>query len=460
MPTASAPNGETWMELITPHFRLRTNVYEPVARETISYLEQTRAAMLAVAWDATKGPPGRTDVILFARKSQLARYARSISIGETQSERGYARRIVYAQEDHVGMPSIAAHEMAHDLSSWYMPLQPRWLAEGLATFLETVRIDANSKHAIIGGVPSERFPSLLRSRTDTASLLSVSDDAYAPGKFQDFYAQSWLLLHYFIFEQASAFANFQRSVGNLDDWRIAYDGIFESTVEPGPRLDALLQKHLADRANWSLFTLEMLVDSVQPSVRALGQGEVHGLAARLFGRRDPEQAQAEVARALELDPSNLDALEVGFYLTRDANAEQARSVAARALASHPESSMAWAMAVEAGLKPNDEATLRQALSLDPLAPRVLELLARAELREHHNEAAYVHAAIALRRSGAFEGLTDLYFASAQASGHCDQAWAIARNSFLTEAQRARFEQQLAGAGPRCVPAGSMDSHGR
>lgn len=460
MPAASAPNGETWLELTTPHFRMRTNVYEPVARETISYFEETRAAMLSAAWDAKQGPPGRTEVILFARKSQFAPYTQGYALGETQGEYGYSRQIVYSQDEHVGLPSIAAHELAHELADWYMPLQPRWLAEGLATFLETVRIDRAAKRAFIGMPPEERFKNLLQTSVrgrlmgrsvDTAALLR-SNKSPAPGAINDYYAQAWLLLHYFIFEQSSQFANFQHRIGNLDDWRVAYDSVFESAFEPGPRLDSLLQKHLEDRAQWDAGMVELPVEAVAPGVRSLTESDVHGLAARLCGRRNPERAAAEVTRALALDPGNLDALEVGFYLTPDPSSENARGLAARAISRHPEAPIAWAMAVDAGLKPNDEATLRQALSLEPLAPRVLERLARAELREHHYEAAYVHAAIALRRSGPFDPLTELYFASAQASGHCDQAWAIAHNSFLADEQRDRFERQLQTAEPHCAPA--------
>jgi hypothetical protein len=214
---------------------------------------------------------------------------------------------------------------------------------------------------------------------------------------------------------------------------------------------------MEDRAQWSAGMIELPVEVVEPSVRVLGEGDVRGLWARLFGRRNPARAQAEVARALALDPGNLDALEVGFYLTRDPSSEQARGLAARAIASHPEASVAWAMAVDAGLKPYDEATLRQALALDPLAPRVLERLARAELREHHYEAAYVHSAIALRRSGPFDPVAEIYFAAAQTAGHCDQAWAIAHNSAVAEQQRDRFERQLLTAPTaelRCAPAGA------
>jgi hypothetical protein len=187
-----------------------------VARETIAYFEETRAAMLAAAWDAKQGPPGRTEVILFARKSQLAPYAQSYALGETQGEYGFTRQIVYSQEEHVGVPSIAAHELAHDLSDWYMPLQPRWLAEGLATFLETVRIDHGAKRAFIGMPPEERFKNLLQTSArgrlmagsvDTAALFG-SNKAPEPGAINDYYAQAWLLLHYLIFEQAGEFGSF------------------------------------------------------------------------------------------------------------------------------------------------------------------------------------------------------------------------------------------------------------
>lgn len=451
VPTAQAPNSDSWLELTTPHFRMRTNVYEPIARETSLYLEKTRAAMLGAAWRAKQGPPGRTDVVLFAHQNQLGPYVSSYSLGEMHSDLGFPRVMVFALEEHIGLPSVATHEMAHDLSAWYMPLQPTWLAEGLASFLQTVRIELNSNQAFIGFLPAGRFHGLARRTVDTAALTGRSEDARAPGKFENFYAQAWLLVHYFVFEQEERFVAFQQRLSNLEDWQTAYETAFGSALEPGPFLDKLLREHLEQRANWVACVVDVPFQPVEPSVRPLGEGEIHGLAARLFGRREPERARLEVAQALALEPTNLDALEVGFYLTPKSESETARRLAARALRSHPEAAVTWAMAVEAGLKPNDELTLRHALTLDPLNPRVLELLARAELHEHHAERAFIHASIALRRSGAFDRLAALYFASAQDSGHCAEARAIAHNSFIGEKSRAIFARELSETEPRCTP---------
>lgn len=450
LPEAQAPKLGTWLELTTPHFRVRTNTDESLARATVESLEQTRAAMLGAAWHAKQGPPGRTDVIVFARSSELMRYLSAYSFWETQSERGLARLMVFAQEEAGGgLPFLAAHELAHDLSYWYMPFQPRWLDEGLANFLGTVRIDARARQAVVGLPPPERFATLSERSIDTAALLGMAGNATRPRHRRNARAEAWLLTHYLVFQWASSFGLFQQRLAELQDWRLAWETEFGSELAPGPGLDAQLLKHLSAHADWVTGVVPLPLEPVQMTLRPLAESEVHALLARLLSTKDPERMRSELARAFELDPNNLDALEVSFYFSRLALSD-ARSLAARALATHPDSAVAWAMAVDADLKPKDEATLRTALSFDPLDPRALELLARAELLAQHSESAFVHASIALRRSAPFRELTELYFNSALQSGHCEQASAIAHNSFLSDDLGRRLSWELSGSASPCA----------
>jgi hypothetical protein len=43
-----------------------------------------------------------------------------------------------------------AHELAHYLSRFFLLRQPRWFAEGLASFLETVHLEEGGTKAVFG----------------------------------------------------------------------------------------------------------------------------------------------------------------------------------------------------------------------------------------------------------------------------------------------------------------------
>src|SRR6185295_12340490 len=53
------------------------------------------------------------------------------------------------------------HELAHHLSRFFIPRQPSWLAEGLASFFETLAYDRDRGEILIG-LPSPQRLAVLR----------------------------------------------------------------------------------------------------------------------------------------------------------------------------------------------------------------------------------------------------------------------------------------------------------
>jgi hypothetical protein len=69
------PASDRWIEIVTPHFVIDTDLGQPRALSMAHALEDSRAALLASAWPGAKAPRGRTRVMLFARQRDLGRYA-------------------------------------------------------------------------------------------------------------------------------------------------------------------------------------------------------------------------------------------------------------------------------------------------------------------------------------------------------------------------------------------------
>jgi hypothetical protein len=69
---------------------------------------------------------------------------------------------------------VAVHELAHDLSQWFLPLQPAWFAEGLAVYLENKRLDGASGQVVMGEASKESLlwmkavPSSSRARRSSS----------------------------------------------------------------------------------------------------------------------------------------------------------------------------------------------------------------------------------------------------------------------------------------------------
>ena len=62
LPACPAKGGPIWREATTAHFRLRSDLDEGDARETIRRLEEIRASMLAMVWPGAAFP--NTDTLL------------------------------------------------------------------------------------------------------------------------------------------------------------------------------------------------------------------------------------------------------------------------------------------------------------------------------------------------------------------------------------------------------------
>ena len=102
------------------------------------------------------------------------------------------------------------HELTHHLSRFYVRTQPDWLAEGLATFFETLVHDRSSGEVLIG-LPQPAHLNLLAQQGN----LNVAGTLSGALKNQDqpaFYATSWLVVHYFISREREAFARYMRAL--------------------------------------------------------------------------------------------------------------------------------------------------------------------------------------------------------------------------------------------------------
>src|SRR5688572_744420 len=158
---SSVPRGQAWLEVRTPHFDLYTDLEETAALDMAHALEESRAGLIRVAWRAESDPQGRTEVAVFASEDRFHDYVPdSDTQGVAQSYVGMERLIVtyWDEERPSGLPRVAVHEIAHDLSHWFTPLQPAWYSEGMATFLEGLQYDRATHRAILGEVP----PPMLR----------------------------------------------------------------------------------------------------------------------------------------------------------------------------------------------------------------------------------------------------------------------------------------------------------
>src|SRR5499433_3937085 len=200
-PRAPAVTG--WRELRSAHFRLRTNLSVEDARTTPRRLETLRAA-LAASWPDPLETPGTTDAIVLHDPAELRTYSSWVGLATT-TRRGPL--LVTAGVDVPfgdGSPDVVvlAHEVAHDVNRWRMPLVPRWFDEGLAAYLETVELVGDN--GVRYGAPGPQLISEARTQgvLPLDALESLSWETASAQEAEGYYRSARLWIHVLRSEEA------------------------------------------------------------------------------------------------------------------------------------------------------------------------------------------------------------------------------------------------------------------
>jgi len=232
----------TWLQVRSPHFRVITDAGEKHALEVVTRCEQMRAAFLMLMPKATADDPA--PLLIFALKNQqevddLAqgrggklRHAGIFLPGSDQSfilldTSNESSRTVYHEY---------AHELLHANTSASVQT---WFEEGFAEYFSTLK--SSSKGIEIGQVPVGELQFLrqngkLLRLSDLVRVNQNSDIYNHNGPWQsEFYAQSWLLVHYLfdhgLINRAQPFFSTVAAGASLDEAMLDSFGIKPEKLE-------------------------------------------------------------------------------------------------------------------------------------------------------------------------------------------------------------------------------------
>src|SRR5262249_17396006 len=101
-----------------------------------------------------------------------------------------------AEQNYLNGMQTLFHEYAHYFMSQHRPLYyPPWYSEGSAEFFAATLVRADSVE--IGGRAEYRIPGLLKSSwVPLRNVLFPSNSSLGPNDINNFYGESWLLIHY------------------------------------------------------------------------------------------------------------------------------------------------------------------------------------------------------------------------------------------------------------------------
>lgn len=457
-------HGTPWRELTSQHFRLTTNLDSEAAKATLIELERTRRMLLYSAWRDAVDPQGRIDAFVLQSHEQLNEFADEDVAGfVARNERGLA--IVLGGQSYTFHASparrLVMHEMAHYINSYVLLRQPRWIAEGLAEYLETTRPYGDGSQVQVGALD----PALVRlvkahTRIPLEALWAWDRLSLHGTEQQLYYATSGLWVHFLLNQHPAEFSDFQFRLGRAEEPRLAWNESFQGFSSDE------LQRELNQYLRYGFYyvaRLKMPDVSVATSERGLSDGEVHAVRVRLMmlGGREAEDTwsavEEEMKRAMELDPNNFQVQLIRFIgKSREEHLELARELVER----FPREADAWlilAYSLPKSAESERRAALIQALHEEPDNVHVLNNLAWHYVTSGQPKVAIPLAQKAVTLAPWSAAFIDTYAAALAGAGGCAEAIAAQRRAFdlLHESapakERIEIEARLAKYELACKP---------
>lgn len=314
LPAVPGKGGPPWIELTSEHFTVWTDADGARARELVREMEHLRQVVVGVAFPAMPAA-GRTLVIAMRDDDELAAFS------STDQPRAYAMSpgpplwqpmVVLSAFSNRDPGNIAvAHELAHLISFAVIHHQPRWFAEGMAKYFETVSLDPGAATAEVGIAPQNRGQPMQMAHLVPVSMLFGWKGITASERPE--YSTSWALFTFLINEHRPELVHYMellRSSGKPRDqvtveeaqrmWREAFPSLPLGEVDLELKNWLLTGHHVVLRFNvpprsWPI------------AERALGDADVYavrGMLRILTSDRDAD-ARPDLAAALAAEPTNV-----------------------------------------------------------------------------------------------------------------------------------------------------------
>jgi hypothetical protein len=428
-----------WRQVTTPHFQLRTDLDDKTAAEAAKKLETTRDALVSAAWPSFEFPEEvRTEVYVLSNGLDFeSLFGQKLSGVFTSG--GRPTFVLYGPPDTwdkrqtlaAESTSVVRHEMAHQLAAAVFAHEPHWFAEGLAQFLETIHESDDDRSVIVGSVNIDALRKYSAFRTITVrQALSWTGGVNSQSEAENhgLYGLSWLLVHWLYNTRPEPFSRFQIELARGTDPARAFEKAF-----PGFDPDATdreLQNY-SKRGDYHEYAMPLQVhafsaepEKLSPALARVARARVLLEAAAVATQSDrPARltaANAEIAKAIELDPTNVEAIEMNYGAPPADRLDAAR----RATVVHPDDARAFRLLGSLLAKTHGaerESALRQAVKLDGADPRSLNELAWLLVEEHKASEALPLALRAVKRAPFDAAIIDTYASALFGVGRCKSA---------------------------------------
>jgi hypothetical protein len=373
IPPVPGKGGPAWHELTSEHFTLWTDTDEATARALVVRMEALRQAVIGIAF-AGADSPGRSFVIALSDDKETGEYMyrdNFVAVASGPDSAAYQPMILLAAESNNDpRGEVAAHELTHNISQVVIRHQPRWFAEGIAKFFETIQIDRRAGTIEIGrgAMRDNGDPIYMRHMTSLRTAFACHTAECSDAAF---YVTSWALYTYLFNRYPARLVQFEQLLSTSKEhgpkiaeqaWATAFAGISLDDLEHDVR-DWL------GHGSHTVLKFNAAMRSWPVTIRTLGDADVYaarGLLRYEFqGRRDDARKEIDAANAI--DPTNPLARLVEYDLVGHVPADVANAL----VAAHPDDWRSWyLLAIALPGKPEGRAAYTKACELAATNPAI------------------------------------------------------------------------------------------
>jgi tetratricopeptide (TPR) repeat protein len=244
---AAPAAAQTWLKAESPHFIVYGMGDEARLREQAALLEDYDGLLRLLTGAPDRRPAGKLHVYMVRGGGlRTVRPGLPIEVAGFYAARpgGIAafvdERVTVSANARAGRHEVLFHEYAHHFMAQYFPAAyPAWYVEGFAEFMMTARFDGNSVE--YGGFAEGRARQVAREWASWDHILFP--DPRTPVLPSEFYAQSWILVHYLFTDQArrAALTDYLVALNQGEEPRPAFERAFGMTARD---LNAALSRYV------------------------------------------------------------------------------------------------------------------------------------------------------------------------------------------------------------------------
>lgn len=342
--------GPRWREIASPHFVLRTDLDLEDARDAVRSLEQYRELLVEVVFgeaprarrarnlvvavrgfDDWRALGARRDLLGFTWADSILRQPVLAFVG--QDDRGFARQ---------DRGETIVHELAHLVSFAILGPHPRWLAEGIASYFESARVDRVTRHGSFGRFPWH-FQDLMRANGLQPFDRVVSGQVDpAAQRTPAFYMSSHIVVSFLMNTRPEVFMTYQERLTETTQAQhdVLWGEVFPDL--PPSRLPGEISAWMKGGAVRE-HRLELTLAAPELSERELSDADVEATRALVIAAVAGEQPDAparierHAAAALAIDATHPMAALLSAMVAGKADAGIGRTVTR----AHPDDYLAW-----------------------------------------------------------------------------------------------------------------------